>query len=85
MVIGSSVMLSHVRSGKTCSCFAEEDAASLFRAVVAEGLKHHFTPMSCNPEYTVGDIISDVIPWKTHPRDIYLAECEVKITDKNDM
>ena len=42
------------------------------------------TLRSCDPEYTVADIKSDVVEWQTHLRDIWLPESEchlhIKIT-----
>ena len=52
-----------------CDCW-------LAKAAVTEGLRHHFTLMTCNPEYTVADIKSDDVEWQTHSADICHAESE---------
>ena len=42
---------------------------------------HHFTLMSCDPDYTVTEINSDV-EWQTHPCDIWFAESECHLQMK---
>ena len=37
---------------------------------MAEELRYHILVKSCNSEYTVADINSDVVEWQAHPRDI---------------
>lgn len=37
-------------------------------AALAQGLRYHFTLLSCNPKYTVADINSDIVELKMHPR-----------------
>ena len=53
------------------------------QSAVAKGLRHHFTLVFGDPEYTVADISSDVAKWQTHPRDIWLAERECNLQIKN--
>ena len=45
---------------KTCFPIENQLNKSILLKVV-EGRRHHFTLMSCNPDYTVVDINSDVV------------------------